>query len=175
MIGKMPKALADTLVEIRNWGVSHGLRVPPAQVLADRLGIGLENAKRRIYRIERDPHYLYFKKVGRMRLLDEKRFLTEELTAQICLLLSRECLGKGEGLAERNTFAEYAATYLSECRGQELTEATVLRLIEHAGLGKDYITSPLGREDFIRPGARFGYEEEYIKGIAGDVGQKIVR
>ncbi len=173
MIGKMPKALSDALVAIRSWAIAHGGLVPGADDLARMLGVTPENAKRRIYRIEHDPNYVYFKRKPRMRLLDETKFVTEELTAQIFLLLAKECQARTEGLVKNEEFAEYATKRLSEWRGEEITKETVLQLIKHAARRTDYIATVLKREDSIRPGSRFQYEEEYLKSIAGEIGQKM--
>lgn len=168
MTGKMPPALSKALVAIRNWAIFHGWLVPSAEILGKELEIKPENAKARISRLERDLSYGYLKKRGRLRLLDEERVVTEELTAQIFVLLLKVCQEQGIPLVNKNTFAKYAAARLSGFREEEITEKAVLRLIDQGAIREEieYIAPSFRREDFIRPGPRALYEEDYLRCIA---------
>jgi hypothetical protein len=160
----MPKKLAETLIEMRKSAMLHGGHVPSAKDLSEKMGITLDNARRRIYLIEHDPHYRYFRKKGRIRLLDEGSLVTEELTAWILLYLTERLREQGKDLARKDEFAEYVVRRLSSEQGEEISKDTVLQIIEQA-IRRDYIRTPFGREDVIRLGPRARYEEDYLDGV----------
>ena len=141
-----------------------GWHLPSAGELADELGIQEQGARKRISRIERDPHYNYIRAEGKIKLLDEEALVTERLTARVLRLLVEQCAERPEGLVRKDEFADYAAKTLADLHGDLVSREVLLSLIAQ-NITRDYIRTVFLRPECIRPGPRIVYEEQYLKEI----------